>query len=42
MINNSIKNKKIRLFPLQTEDYSFILQPDLPTSYLISLMVDKI
>lgn len=37
-----IKNKNIRIFPLQTEDFSFVLQADLPSSYLISLFVDKI
>ncbi len=38
----NIRNSKIRIFPFQTRDTSFILYPDLPTSYLLGLLVDKI
>ena len=39
---NNLKQSKIRLFPLQTRDYGFILYPDLPSSYLLSLLIDKL
>ena len=37
-----IKDSKIRLFPLQTMDHSFMLVNDLPTSYLITLLIDRL
>ena len=37
----NIKNSKIRLFPLQTKDHGFILYNDLPSSYLLSFLIDK-
>jgi hypothetical protein len=43
-INNllKIKESKIKFFPLQTRDHAFILYPDLPTAYLLPLLIDKI
>ena len=38
----NLKYKNIRLFPLQTQDIYFILYHDLPSLYLISLLVDKL
>lgn len=38
----NIKQSKIRLFPLQTRDPSFILYQDLPTSYLMTLLIDTL
>ncbi len=37
-----IKKSKVRIFPLQTRDSAFILYPDLPSSYLLALLIDKI
>ncbi len=37
----NIQHSKIRLFPLQTRDSSFIMFPDLPTSYLITFLTEK-
>lgn len=38
----NICNSKIRFFPLQTQDIYFILYQDLPSSYLISLLIERI
>jgi hypothetical protein len=37
-----MKRSKIRFFPFQTKDHAFILFQDLPFSYLMSLLIDKI
>ena len=43
-INNisNLQSSQIRIFPLQTKDHSFILFPDLPSSYLLTLLIDKL
>lgn len=38
----NIKNAKIRIFPFQTMDYEFILFADLPSSYLLTLLIEKL
>lgn len=38
----NIKNSKIRIFPFQTQDVWFIMMHDLYSSYLLSLMIDKL
>ncbi len=44
MIDNiyRIKHSYIRLFPLQTRDMGFVLYHDLPSAYLLSLLIDSI
>jgi hypothetical protein len=39
---HDLKNNRIRIFPFQTKDHSFILFPDLQVAYLLSLLIDKI
>ena len=43
-INNllNLKKAQIRIFPFHTNDTSFILYNDLPTSYLLSLLIWKL
>lgn len=43
-INNiyDIKNSRIRIFSLQTKNQYYIMVPDLNSSYLLSLLIDKI
>lgn len=43
-INNiyNIKKSKIRIFPFQTKDQAFILFDDLPASYLLTLLIEKL
>lgn len=39
---HNIKHSQIKIFPFQTKDHSFILFPDLPTAYLLTLLIDKL
>jgi hypothetical protein len=44
MISNiqNIKSGKIKIFPLQTRDVFMVLWHDLPTAYLMTLLIDKL
>jgi hypothetical protein len=44
MISNiqNIKSSKIKIFPLQTKDVFMILWQDLPTAYLMTLLINKL
>ncbi len=39
---HNLLSQKIRLFPFQTKDVSFAMQPDIVSSTLISLCIDKL